>query len=148
MIFIFPRKRWGCFALRSFYRQFNSYSKKTTEGRNSFIKNAFLNYAVKMCLWVKHTPRAEKKKPKTVLSPTENMTINMMAYFLAIRLLHPYKQLFIKSILSLPLELWWTKKLSQLPLLLAKQALNHFKRQVTYKVSYFEGVSWLLLLVY
>ena len=37
---------------------------------NSFIKNAFLNYAVKMCLCVKHTPRAENKTKQN--SPFSN----------------------------------------------------------------------------
>lgn len=65
--FNLSQQKTGCFALRYFYRKFNGYSKTQITGRrNGFIENAFLDYAVKMCLWVKHTPMSKLKELQSI----------------------------------------------------------------------------------
>lgn len=39
---------------------------KLTERRNGFTENAFLDYAVKMCLWVKHKPMCKLKELQSI----------------------------------------------------------------------------------
>lgn len=48
-----------CFAQRYIYRHFKT---QKTERRNGFTENAFLDYAVKMCVSVKHIPMSKLKK--------------------------------------------------------------------------------------